>query len=45
MVSCLTCYKTLPYECTCNIPPEEKLNRWLESAQRELELVEKNVEG
>jgi hypothetical protein len=39
MVSCLTCYKELPYGCTCDISPEEKLNRWLESAQREIELV------
>jgi hypothetical protein len=39
MVHCLTCYGELPYGCTCKITPEEKLLRYIESVQREGELI------
>jgi len=39
MVHCLICYQELPYDCVCDVPPEEKLLRYIESAEREVELI------
>jgi len=39
MVHCPICYEELPYDCVCDVSPEEKLLRYIESAQRETELL------
>lgn len=38
MVSCFKCMKTLPYDCTCPIPDEEKTRNMYTAVLRETEL-------
>ena len=41
MPTCYECLGTLPHKCICPIPNSEKLKRWLEAANREIELIRK----
>jgi hypothetical protein len=45
MVHCPNCYNELPYDCTCKIPPSEKLRRFLVCAKREVNLMLAIFEG
>ena len=45
MPTCYECLRRLPDECICPITPEEKLDRWLDAAKREAELIRALMRG
>ena len=45
MPTCYECLKRLPDECICPITPEEKLERWIDAAVREVRLIQALMRG
>ena len=45
MVTCPDCYESLPYDCVCNRTDEEKLNRFQDLSNKEIELLKAVLRG
>ena len=45
MPTCYECLKKLPGECICPIPPEEKLEQWIDAAVREVRIIQALIRG